>query len=146
MPKTQQTQIYAAEEELHVGRWFLTHANAQRWVDDLRDTWWWPRLYWRVARVEVGSAARRNKSVGWYDHEHEAGRIELPKLMLNEQTVIHELAHVVTEAAKTSTAHDPVFAREYVRLTYLVRGSKAWLELQAAFERHGVDYTPDVDS
>jgi hypothetical protein len=150
--QTQQYDIYAAEVGVPNGTSFSSVAEAQAWVDGLRDTWWWPRFYWMIQRIEVGRAAKRNAvnargrkipgeaSVGWWDASREAGRIEMQPYHFNVQTITHEIAHVVAEVLRGSTSHDPDFARTYAILTYLISGSDQWLKLQAGYERHGVDY------
>lgn len=143
--RTQQFDIYAAEVGLDRGRAFDSVDEVQAFVDDLRETWWWPRWYDRLARVEVGPARSRRKAVGWYDHEMGAGRIEVPPAMRTELTIVHELSHVVAEVYHGSKSHDPAFAREYARLTYLVRGSAAWLRLYDAYTGYGIEYDVEIN-
>jgi putative metallohydrolase (TIGR04338 family) len=61
----------------------------------------------------------------------------------NELIMLHELSHVLASRLNGSKAHDPFFARTYVTLVYLVLGPAAWLQLEAAFKRHGVDYNAE---
>jgi len=141
MTKNQQALIYAAQCVVPPDPYFGDIAQAQLFVDILRDQPWWDRTYSKVAYVEVG-ATRRNatKSVGWWDAEHNAGRIELCASGMQARTVVHELAHVVADALDGSTAHDPTFARRFVELTYHALGVEAYVALTTSFDAHGVEY------
>jgi hypothetical protein len=143
--RCQQDLVYAAEEALPRGREFRSLAELQRWVDDLRETWWWDARYARVKRIEVGPAIRRKgaRSVGWWDRDMLAGRIEMHPFHRNVRDVTHEIAHVIAEALHNSEAHDPWFCREYLNLTYLISG-QVWQDLAHAFEQHDVDYHREV--
>lgn len=140
---TQQDALYAAERSVSPGRQFATYEELQRFVDELRNTEWWVREYPMVRRVEVGEADQRitSGSVGSWYADRGAGRIEMMRNgHMNLQSVAHELAHVLAAAKWGSASHDPAFARTYVNLTYWLRGSEAWLELQTAFDRNKIDY------
>jgi len=139
---TQQDELYAAERLVSKGRQFDTYEELQVFVDELRDTSWWQRDYDMVRRVEVGKADQRvtRGSVGWWEPAMAAGRIEMWTGHMNLQVIAHELSHVLAEAKWGSKSHDPLFARTYANLTYYLRGSEAWLELQRAFDSHGIDY------
>lgn len=137
---TQQDELYAAEATVSVGTGFANLKEIQVWVDDLRDSWWWQKWYWMVERVEVGTSRRQNKSVCWFDRDKNAGRMEMGHKHRDQLSAVHELAHVLAAARHNSQSHDPIFARTYLELTYLIRGSDAWLELQYAFNRAELDY------
>lgn len=139
----QQAALYDAERFVSMGRVFTSLAEIQAYVDALRDTWWWSYFYWKVGYVEVGPARRggRDGSVGWYDHDKDAGRMEMAPVHWNEQTVTHELTHVVVDALGTpERGHGPFFARTYANLTFLISGSDRWLQLQAAFDKRKIEY------
>lgn len=141
--RCQQDAVYTAEVDLPPGRRFRTLQELQDWVDDLRGTWWWEMRYARVSRVEVGPTRKGAvSSVGWFEKDKWAGRIEMSRVHWNVRDVTHELAHVIASALHESQAHDPWFAREYINLVYLISGEEAWLRLAAAFREHGVNYTP----
>jgi putative metallohydrolase (TIGR04338 family) len=141
---TQQDELYAAEETTDHGRTFANLKEVQRWVDSLRDESWWEQRYWMVERVEVGTSRKWHESVGWFEKEPHsrsgAGRMEMAHTHRDELSMIHELAHVLANARHGSNSHDPFFARTYLELTYLIRGSDAYLELQNAFDLAGIDY------
>lgn len=140
----QQHLVYAAEVGLPSGREFTSLKEIQQWVDDLRETWWWTSRYARVERVEVGPGRKNSqKSVGWFEKLKYAGRIEMQRCHWNVRDVTHELAHVISIAMHESKAHDPWFAREYINLTYLISGEQTWRQLATAFDRHGVQYSPE---
>lgn len=142
--RNQQYALYDAERFVQQGKVFTSLAQIQAFVDDLRDTWWWSYFYWKVGHIEVGPARRggRDGSVGWYDDEKDAGRIEMAPVHWNAQTVTHELAHVIVECLGDpgGKAHTPFFARTYANLTYLISGSDRWLQLQASFDKRGIEY------
>jgi hypothetical protein len=142
---TQQFTLYDAEAKLSRGRVFQKLPELQAWVDELRETWWWQRFYPQVVRVEVGPARNRRESVGWFEAKQGAGRIEMTPTARDVRSITHELAHVMTAALHgDGHGHDPVFAREYGNLTWFISGPQAWLNLQAAYVRHGVDYGQDA--
>lgn len=143
--KCQQYELYAAEQTSSSEDFTL--GQLQAWVDDLRETWWWTTFYSHIQRVEVGAAIRggRGGSVGWYEADKQAGRIEMASYHRNIPTVVHELAHVIAACYHDSQAHDPWFAREYLNLTYLIRGSEAYLELQRAFIDAKINFFPETD-
>jgi putative metallohydrolase (TIGR04338 family) len=143
---TQQDALYTAENGVPHGRRFDSLDDIQAYVDALRDNEWWTRFgYYVVLRIEAGPARKRTKgamSVGWYEPDKNAGRIEMLPVHWNELMVLHEVAHVIAEACNGSKAHDPWFARVYMNLVYCVMGGAAWEELKAAFDTHGIEYTP----
>jgi len=145
MATTQQQQCYAAEATVGNGRTFASVDEIQRFVDALRDEpWWRAQGYGRkVLRVEVGKADGRilkSNGVGFWDETKSAGRIELRPGGMHERLVLHEVAHVIARANHGSKSHDPWWARTYLTLVSYVMGSDAYLALQSAFDREGVDY------
>lgn len=140
MARTQQYELYAAERGVPVGRHFGSLAEIQAWVDALRETDWWFMRYPEVKRIEVGPAINggRDGSVGWWEASKGAGRIEMSPVHWNELVVVHEISHVFA-AVKGSRAHDPIFARTFLNLTYLILGSETYQALHAAFTAAGID-------
>lgn len=139
--RCQQDPVYAAQATTDRGA-LLTLEEAQRWVDDLRESWWWEKWIGdRVLRVEVGPARKGTlDSVGWYVEAARSGRMEFGPSKPSQGLVVHELAHVLAAARRRSQSHDPWFARIYLELSYLMRGSAAYEELRKAFDTHRVDY------
>jgi len=144
--RNQQQRVYDAELFVPSGRVFETVEAVEVWVNSFRDAPYWRDNYGETVRyVEVGRAARRaSGSVGSYDRSACAGRIELAEL--DELTVVHEVAHVLAEARYDSHAHCPWFARVYAELTFVMRGSEAWLALQRGYVAQGVEYRQEVSS
>jgi hypothetical protein len=142
--KTQQAQCYDAQANaaLSTGEIFADVADAQRWVDELRDTSWWHLQGYslRVLRIEVGLTRGKFAGVGWFEADKNAGRIELRSDALNACTALHEVAHVLAQAIHGSKLHDPAWARTFLTLVSCVLGSDEYLTLQRAFDAHGVDY------
>lgn len=138
---TQQHACYAAEDSLERGKLFKSVADVQRFVDAMRDERWWilQRYPLYVIRIEVG-AAKGTSSVGWFDKDKGAGRIELVAQHLDTKTVLHEMAHVLASAVHRSKSHDPWWARTYLTLVSCVMGPEAYLALRNAFDAKGVDY------
>lgn len=136
----QQARLYEAEGTVPHGRPFRTLEEVQSFVDDLRERPWWPDS---IARVEVGPARESgNCSVGWWEPEKFAGRVEMLKCHMYELAVLHELAHVIAAAVHRSNAHCPHFARTYLELVYWVMGSDTYLKLWDRFESHGIVHDP----
>lgn len=140
MRVTQQQECYAAETVLGIGDVFTDVTAAQTWVDNLRNEHWWHLQGYSLAvlRIEVGSA--RGNSIGWYEKEKSAGRIELASSQLNKVTVIHEVAHILAMSMHGSKTHDPAWARTYLTLVSCVLGPDDYLKLKGSFDEHGVNY------
>jgi hypothetical protein len=119
----------------------VTLEEAQGLVDAWRDSWWWDKwLGDTVLRVEVGRGSGTGGGVGWYSAEARSGRMEFGAAKISMGLLVHELSHVLASARRRSQSHDPWFARIYLELTYLVRGSTAYEELRKAFDSYRVDY------
>ena len=148
--KTQQDELYTAEERVAKGRTFTSIDEIQRFVDDLRDNQWWAAQgYWQVARIEVGRPSPKNErrgSVGaWYE-DMNAGRIEMAQVHWCQLYILHEVAHVLAAALHGSKSHDPYFARIYLILVACSMGSASYTELLTAFERDGIVHDPGTET
>jgi putative metallohydrolase (TIGR04338 family) len=145
MRKTQQLQCYAAEVGVPDGSRFRDVAEAQRFVDELRDEPWWHLQGYSLAvlRIEVHPASRTNQQwhgVSQWFPDKSAGLVELSPSGLSTRVVLHEVAHVLADSALASTGHDPAWARTYLTLVSCVMGPDAYLKLRESFDAHGVDY------
>lgn len=137
---TQQYALYASEEAAPRGRQFRTVPEVQAYLDELRDRPWWPE---RILRVEAGPARQSGRcSVGWWQEEKQAGRVEMLAEHMYHQAILHELAHVVAAAMHRSKAHCPHFARTYLELVYREMGPDAYRTLWDSFESHGIKHDP----
>jgi hypothetical protein len=142
---TQQETVYAAERLVDNGPVFADVAAVQSRLNALRDTWWWEKWCPNVLHVEV-EAVRDHKhgrtAAGCAGYLGDGiGRIELHRsTTITERLVVHELTHIIAGARCGSRSHDPWFARVYLELTYLIRGSVAYQQLKQAFDTLGVDY------
>lgn len=140
----QQTELYAAERRVPVGRTFANAAEIQRFVDGLRETWWWQQWYPQILRVEAyGRPSGTRSSVGSWHPAKAAGKIEMLPVHFNELIVLHELAHVLAEARYGSKSHDPYFARTYLELVALVMGPDSYQQLYDAFNEAGIKHDAD---
>lgn len=140
--KTQQDAVYAAEgvASAALPPQAMSLAEAQDFVDNLlNNADWWDAEAPEVYRVEVGPARSRTKSIGWYERDKNAGRIELAPPGRNPLTICHELAHVFCEAKGFAKVHNPGWARCYLTLVYRVMGSEAYKALWYAFQAEGVE-------
>jgi hypothetical protein len=138
--RCQQDTVYAAQATTDRGA-LVTLEEAQGLVDAWRDSWWWDKwLGDTVLRVEVGRGSGTGGGVGWYSAEARSGRMEFGAAKISMGLLVHELSHVLASARRRSQSHDPWFARIYLELTYLVRGSTAYEELRKAFDSYRVDY------
>jgi hypothetical protein len=138
----QQDDVYAAERVLEPSPTFESFDAVQAFVDEMRDKYpFWEKAYAHVERIEIGPADRRgNAHVGWFEPDKCRGRCEFLTDRPEIQLVLHEITHVLASARYGSRAHDPWFARSYLELTYLVRGSMAYFDLYSAFIAYGVDF------
>jgi putative metallohydrolase (TIGR04338 family) len=141
----QQYELYAAERHAPRGVEFTSVESMQRYVDALRDTWWWQLWYPQVLRVEVGAAPARGRgSCGGHHAHNRAGRVEMHPNHWCELYLMHELAHVLAAARFGSQAHCPYFARVYLELVALVV-PWSYLALYHAFTAAGIDFDCDDD-
>lgn len=143
----QQYELYSAEEVAPRGREFTSVEEMQRFVDDLRETWWWKMRFPMVHRIEVGAAPKNGGgSVGGFFPDKGAGRVEMMKEAGHwcERILLHEISHVFAAAAYDSKAHDPQFARTYIDLVSLVMGEPAYTTLYNSFVDADIqfDYEP----
>lgn len=139
--RCQQDELYRAEEEVLdrlMGPEFETEEQLQLYVDALRDLPHWERKHSKVLRIEAGFCPGPS-SVGGWDGEKQAGRIEMAPAHRREMFVCHEVAHVLAEARYGSRAHDPWFARTYLELVNAAMSTDTYLQLYHAFDRHGID-------
>lgn len=142
--RCQQFELYAAERQVPEGRRFASVEEIQRFVDGLRDTWWWRQWYPQVLRVEAYKRPSRMKeSVGSYSAANRAGVIEMLEVHWNELVILHELSHVLASARYGSRSHDPYFARVYLETVALVMGPDVYRALYDAFEAGGIEHDAD---
>lgn len=141
--RCQQEQLYAAEDATASYPGEVVD-DPQAWVNAQRDTWWWARWYWTVGYVNVNVDRRRSTSTGGYSQHDGCGYVTLGRDHSRVAVLIHELAHVVAGKLHGSRAHDPWFAREYLKLVYLILGSDAYYELRHEFITHKIEYDPDL--
>lgn len=140
---TQQDALYDAERLVDPGNYFTGIDAVQEFYDSLRDTWWWEKWIPDVHHVEVsiGRPGRGVAGVGWFEAGVNEGYVQFAKgVPLPERRVVHELSHVIAGARKQSRSHDPWFARIYLEMTFLIRGPRAYCELQQAFVSKNIDY------
>ena len=135
--KTQQTALYAAERTVPWGYQFAGLAEVQKFLDDLRDNWWWPR---RVAQVEAFTGGRIRHPAQAELRPDGCGEITFREDTPALHVVLHELAHVLTNSHYGGSGHHPWFARTLLELTFLVRGSDAYAALAEAFTRAEIDF------
>jgi hypothetical protein len=138
----QQVELYASEAGLPLGA-DLPLAEAQAFVDAMRETAVWRRQYASVMRVEVRFIESGSASVGgWFPHNM-AGLVEMLPGHRNPLILCHEVAHVLASARYGSRSHDPWFARTYLELVWSMMGPDAYAALKAAFDAHAIDHDHD---
>lgn len=139
--RTQQEEVYTAQRVLPAGLRFDGRADAQRYVDTLRDEPWWEQFFPLVEDVEVhvGPCGAGWGGVAAFHEGERCGVIQLdPNGGMTQATIVHELAHILANAHRESTGHDPAFVRTFLELVYHTYGSEAWQGLKASFLQHGV--------
>lgn len=144
--RTQQDEVYAAEERVRKGAHFGAQAEIQSWVDGIVAQDWWGDRFPEVTNIEVPTIARRpgEGSVGgWFIDG--GGVIEMARVHWCELYVLHEMAHVTADSDGGHHGHDPRFVRHYLELVYRVLGTETWLELRQSFLDYGVVIDPRDD-
>ena len=152
--RCQQSELYQAEERAlrvlsarwgpiaRTARMHMTVDEAQRLVDDLRETDWFAHYFPAVRYVEVKSDGRWRGSVGAYLGDG-YGVCEMDPVHLNGLFVCHELSHVLTAARYGQNAHGPWFCRTYLQVVYHALGSDVYKVLYDELERDHIDHRID---
>lgn len=140
--RTQQNEVYAAQEVLPPGRTFTALDEIQTYVDELRESYWWPA--W-VLRIEVQPISQRFRGLAHWHTNEGAGVIGISKDGMNLRTVVHEVAHVLADA-RGSSGHDPLYCRQFLELVYHCMGSDQFIKLRDSFEQRGVVHDQEVAS
>lgn len=126
MRDSQRSKVYTAESILGRGRVFANIGEVQRYVDKLVGSDWWRDRGWgRRPITVIERAAHARRSVAFYDSR----RIEMSTRMLDEATVLHELAHIVT----MENGHGPAFVASFMLLVRKRMGLDAYRTLRVSF-------------
>jgi hypothetical protein len=143
----QRKKVYKAEEAAFFGPPDNTIAigsilEAQGMVNKIVRTSEGKVRYPGVEHVAVrGGPSSSRRAYGFYFPEIRTGVITLPECWFFEHTLIHELAHVVTDCILPNEWHGPGFCRVYLDLMKKHCSSKyAHVDLLAAFVEKGVKY------
>lgn len=127
--------LYEAEELLVLsesgnGRNFDTISEAAAWVSKIYsiDPLFRGKPYVAVRR------AHGNAKSSWADFEENC--LTLNEDHMDEQTILHELAHLVTDYDLPFHGHD--FCWNYLDLTLRWRGISAYVELRDALRSTGI--------
>lgn len=143
MKQCQQSQVYEAEAVLQEGRRFGSISEVQSFVDELRETDWWEREYEGLFRIEVYGRPEAGWSVGSWNAEMNAGKIELTPAGMTLRTVVHEVSHVLAGFRYGSGSHDPWYARTMLEAVYRLMGSDAYRTLYHEYRLHDVQVHND---
>lgn len=127
--------VYDAEEvfeasEFGNGREFSTISEAAHYITKVHslDPLFRDKPFIAVRR------AHGNSSRSWADYEENC--ISLVEEQMNEQIILHELAHLATDEA--GPFHGPDFYWNYLDLTLRWRGPQAYVVLRDAMRDTGV--------
>ncbi len=133
----QKSRLYNAEDSLID---FVAGCEAKR-LPSLRDCqklvdrivkskWWQKRSRIKVIRVTNGRTMALAKLLRL--------EIAMPVELRNDQYVIHEMAHMLTD--DNAESHGPEFASNYLALLRRFKGVRAANELKAIFDNSDVKY------
>lgn len=128
---------------------FGSFDGVQRYIDGVRATEAFQRLFPKAAAVPVQLRARRHDRSAHYEppgtialHEPRRGT----GWSLRELVVLHEVAHhAAHHDLAPEPAHGPRYAGAFVRLVTDAVGPETGLLLTTAFAEHGVTVTPVVE-
>lgn len=141
---SQQYDIYDAERASTPGRRFETVEEMQVWVNAVLQQDWWGEVHPHCKAVEVlpvtyrKSKGMKPKASARLDHRGVGMLMVARGEGQDELTLVHELAHIGATARFNTEGHDPTFAREFLELTYRIRGIEEWERLKASFIQHGI--------
>ena len=136
----QQSRVYAAQQALAPSVVFGGAEDAQSYADAMTASWWWGERYPGVHRIEVYAAqGNSTTSHAGFSEGSCCGLVTLSREGMNNRTLAHETAHVISVAVDRYAGHGPKFVRRYLELVSLLMGSEAYLTLWTAFVDAGVD-------
>lgn len=127
--------VYKAEDSLlntshGFGRTFETLSDVLEWVATIHSV----DPLFRGAKHVVVLPAHGNAKASWASFEENA--IVLNEEGMNEQIILHELAHLLT--GKEIVFHGSEFCWNYLDLTLRWRGKEVYFELRDALRSTGV--------
>jgi len=132
----QQRNVYMAQEYVSKGRFFTSYEDAQIFADSLTSSSWWGEAYPFIVRIEIQDAPEGEPATGAYDEDVRVAVAQIPRSMLCERTLLHEVAHAI---APVEAGHNKRWVREFMTLMYRALGSDRYLELFQAFTNHNVE-------
>ena len=132
----QQKNVYKAQELVGRGQVFSTYEAAQAFADSLTSSHWWETTYSSIVAIEVQPAPEGEPATGRLDTDVRVAVAEIPKSMLNERVLLHEVAHAI---APPECGHSATWVREFMSLMYRALGSDRYFELFTAFKKHNVE-------
>lgn len=162
MPKPrdyQRQKVYdaewAMERQMRMERLLDLH-DVRAWLANILTSKWFQNRWPYVIDVEVldgrgrrsgaAKSVRFDKLLGDFGPAY-MGRLKLPRLCRDKLSIMHELAHVVTDAQyfDTVAGHGPEFAGTSLLLVATWCGTAYGDLLRAQYRRHRVDFTEDQD-
>lgn len=112
---SQRIKVYRAGwefEELLPDRYILNIHSIRAWVAGIVQSEWWKRRYPAIQQIEVKDGRGRRQAGGRNDRF--GAMITLPRSLRHQETILHELAHVVTPHSVAS--HGKMFVQQYLAL------------------------------
>ena len=131
----QQKRVYEAQAHVSVGATFTSYATAQDFANALTSSDWWGQAYPFIIAIEVQDAPEGEPATGRYDESLRVAVVQIPRSMLNERVMLHEVAHAI---APEGSGHNARWVREFMALMSRALGSDRYLELFNAFKEHSV--------
>jgi hypothetical protein len=147
---TQMKKVYTAESAVPEGA-LLTLGQLEYFKRDVMEDSWFTGLYGQditpgqVNLVIAKKAGRASKCTTVGDGPSATHTIKLMPHMRTKKTLLHELAHAVTNARwgrERIAGHGPEFAYTYLRLVYRRFGRQVGHALAQSFTDGGVLITP----
>lgn len=135
---TNRKAFYAAENDFEAilgpGRTFADISEVQQWVYTIQSV---DPLSDGMAWVSV-KEAHGNAKASWANYR--SNTISLVPEHFSEQTVLHELAHLITyyQEGDGIAGHGREFLWNYLDLTLRWRGASTYIELRNAIREHGL--------
>jgi putative metallohydrolase (TIGR04338 family) len=139
--KHHRTKTFKVGGKTWSGATYADLKDVKAYVDKLVGSAWFKRRWPNVRSVEVNDGRGRQSAGG------EGGwrrQITLPRHMRRQEIVLHELAHVLTDAEfgrKNAAPHGREFARTLLTLVRHEMGDEAWRALKDSFRTHKVKHT-----
>ena len=130
----QRSKIYKAEQAVDHGESFESIQQVNEYCDKILTNQWFNKQFphRKFKKFRISDGRGRRTACGSL-----SGKMKFPKWSRTELTILHEVAHTVTNE---KPAHGVQFAKNLLFLVYEFMGAKKHIELMESYKKHKVDF------